>query len=209
MVGRSIRFKVFAIGICLFFGLVAGWFLRNYPLTLGLYGATWATYTLYSTPPFRLKVRGVWGVVMDASGAHLLPTLWAASLIAEATGHVVPRLFLGTFGVWASAFGVRGILWHQLRDRENDRRGGVTTFAAGRDPKAIRVFVTRVVFPLEVAALILILAQLNIPWAFLILAVYLAMEWLVSHYMGNDLVIVRPTEGAMIILRSITNFGGP
>ncbi|HEY0257851.1 MAG TPA: UbiA family prenyltransferase [Candidatus Methylacidiphilales bacterium] len=209
MAGRSAAFKVCAVGICLGLGLVAGWFLRSCPLTLGLYGATWVAYTLYSTPPFRLKVRGAWGIAMDASGAHLLPTLWTASLIAEATGHAVPLLFLGTFGIWAGAIGVRGILWHQLRDRENDRRGGVATFAAGRDPKAIRLFVAGVLFPVEVAAFVLVLVQLNLPWAFLILAVYLAMEWWVSRYMGNDLVIVAPTHGAMIILVEYYEFWWP
>jgi hypothetical protein len=159
----------------------------------------WVAYTLYSTPPIRLKIRGAWGIAMDAAGAHLLPTLWTSTLIAEATGHAVPVLFLWSLGIWACALGVRGILWHQLYDRENDRRGGVTTFATEREPESIRRFVAGVAFPLEVAALGLILWQIDTPWAWLVLAAYLAMEYLTSRYMGIDLILVQPTQRFRII----------
>jgi len=199
MVGRSVQFQFFAIAICLLLGAAAGWMLRNDPLTLALYAATWVAYTLYSTPPFRLKVRGAWGVAMDTCGAHLLPTLWTATLMIEATGHAVPWLFLTLLGIWSSALGVRGILWHQLYDRENDRASHVTTFAARKNPESIRRFVAGVAFPLEMASLALILAEMNTPWAWLILFAYLAMEGLVGHYLKIDLIIVQPTSRFRII----------
>ena len=199
MVGRSVAFKFFAVAVCVGMGLGAGWLLRNYPLTLGLYAATWVAYTLYSVPPFRWKVRGIWGVAMDASGAHLLPTLWTASLMAEATGHAVPVIFLTSLGVWASALGLRGILWHQLYDRENDRLSHVTTFAARRNPESIRRFVAWVAFPLEMAALGLILVQMETPWAWVVLAGYLAMEWMTSRFLDIDLIVVQPTARFRII----------
>jgi 4-hydroxybenzoate polyprenyltransferase len=194
MAGRSGWFKLFALTACLLPGLAAAWFLRNYPLTLSLYAANWIAFTLYSTPPFRLKVRGIWGVAMDAGGAHLLPTLWTASLIAEATGHAVPRLFLCSLGAWALAVGVRGILWHQLLDRENDRRGQVATFAAQKNPRSIRGFIAWGAFPLEVAALGLILIQVNTLWAWFILAAYLAEAALIKSWLGIDVILVQPTS---------------
>jgi 4-hydroxybenzoate polyprenyltransferase len=194
MAGRSVWFKFFGLTACLLPGLAAGWFLRNYPLTLSLYAANWIAFTLYSTPPFRLKARGIGGVVMDASGAHLLPTLWTASLIAEATGHAVPWLFLCSLGVWALAVGVRGILWHQLLDRENDRRGQVATFAARKNPQSICRFIAWVAFPLEVAALGLILVQVGTLWAWLMLAAYLAEIALIKRWLGIDVILVQPTS---------------
>jgi len=194
MVGRSGAFKFFAVAICLLVGVAAGWLLRDCPLTLCLYAATWIAYTLYSVPPFRLKVRGIWGVAMDASGAHLLPTLWTASMMAEATGHAVPVLFLVTLGVWASALGLRGILWHQLYDRENDRLGHVTTFAARRNPESIRRFVAWVDFPLEMAALAFILLQLGSPWSWVVLGAYLVREWSISRCLKIDLILVQSTR---------------
>jgi 4-hydroxybenzoate polyprenyltransferase len=199
MVGRSGAFKFFALALCLLLGLGAGLLLRHFPLTLGFYAATWVAYTLYSVPPFRLKVRGIWGVAMDASGAHLFPTLWTASLIVEATGHALPIFFLVSLGIWASALGLRGILWHQLYDRENDRLGHVSTFAARKDPESIRLFVARVAFPLEMLALGIILVQLETPWAWAVLAGYLAMEWMTRRFMAIDLILVQPTVHFRII----------
>ena len=199
MVGRSALFKFCALAACLLPGAVAGWLLRHDPITLQFYGANWVAYTLYSTPPFRLKVRGIWGIAMDAAGAHLLPTLWTATFIAEATGHPVPVVFLWTLGFWASALGVRGILWHQLYDRDNDLRGGVSTFATRSEPEAVRRSVAGVIFPVEVAALFLVLAQLDAPWSWPILAAYLAMEWVTCRAMAIDLILVHPTPRFRIL----------
>jgi 4-hydroxybenzoate polyprenyltransferase len=193
MEGKSIGFKIFALMACVVPGLIACWMFRHYPFTLSFYLANWLAFTLYSVPPFRLKVRGVWGVAMDASGAHLLPTLWTACLVAEAAGHPVPALFLASLGVWAVTVGLRGILWHQLLDRESDRRGRITTFAARTNPLAIHRFVSFVSFPLEVAALASILLQVNTAWAWLLLAAYLAVEWLSHRCFGVDIILVQPT----------------
>jgi 4-hydroxybenzoate polyprenyltransferase len=194
MVGRTPWFRFGALAFCLVLGIIAGFLLRHDPLTLALYAATWLAYTLYSAPPFRLKVHGIWGVVMDASGAHLFPTLWTASLIAEATGHRVPMLFLCSLGAWASAIGARGILWHQLHDRENDRRGHISTFAADKDPESIGRFVRSILFPLEVAALLLIFLQVNSPWVWVMLIVNLAGEWLTHRYLRIDIILVQSTR---------------
>jgi 4-hydroxybenzoate polyprenyltransferase len=200
MAGRSGWFRSFALAACIVPGLAAGWLLRHDPLTLPLYAGTWLAFTLYSVPPFRLKTRGIAGVAMDASGAHLLPTLWTSTLIAEATHHAVPIPFLCTLGIWAFALGLRGILWHQLYDRENDRRGRVATFAADKDPRSIRRFVRCVAFPLEVAALLLILIQVDTPWAWAMLALYLVGEWLNHRQINIDIILVQATPRYRIIL---------
>ena len=199
MVGRSPAFKIVALAFCLGLGVVAGWFFRHDPLTLALYSVNWVAYTLYSARPFRFKTRGIWGVAADASGAHLLPTLWTSSFIAEATSHPVPAYFLSALGVWSMALGVRGILWHQLYDRENDRLGRVSTFGAQASPEAIRRFVAGVAFPLEVVALALILLQAGTARAWIVLILYLAMEFLNRRYMDIDIIIVQPTARFRII----------
>jgi 4-hydroxybenzoate polyprenyltransferase len=199
MEGKSRLFQIVALVACVVPGLVVGWILRHYTLTLPLYAATWLAYTLYSVPPVRLKTCGIGGVIMDASGAHLLPALWTSSLIAEATGQAIPVLFLCALGVWAFALGLRGILWHQLYDRENDQRGHVTTFAAGKNPKSIRRFVAWVAFPIEMIALVLILIQVNTPWAWVMLSIYLIGEWLNHRFIDIDVILVQPTPRYRII----------
>ena len=199
MVGRSSAFAVGALAACLLPGVAAAWLMRHDALTLIFYALNWLAFTLYSTPPVRLKIRGGWGVAMDAAGAHLLPTLWTSTLLAEATGHTVPVFFLCSLGFWASALGLRGILWHQLYDREKDIEGHVTTFATERKPESIRRFVAAVTFPVEVAALAVILAQIGTPWAWLILAAYLIMEGLICRYVGLTLILVQPTPNFRMI----------
>lgn len=112
------------------------------PLALGLwawpFNYTYATFffalqvialVIYSAPPFRLKSK-VWaGVCCDAFYAHVNPV-------------VITLLYFNFFGTQFSAFqitflsvlisvlsmkGVRNILLHQLSDRKNDFRAGIST----------------------------------------------------------------------------------
>jgi 4-hydroxybenzoate polyprenyltransferase len=54
---------------------------RKDTLLFCAYLLCWLAFTLYSAPPFRLKARGILGVLADASGAHLFPTLFAVFLV--------------------------------------------------------------------------------------------------------------------------------
>ena len=62
-----------AVGLPVAAGLAVAWHWRGDPLLLGCYLAAWTAFTLYSVPPFRLKVRGLAGLVADAAGRSPLP----------------------------------------------------------------------------------------------------------------------------------------
>src|SRR4029077_12941145 len=100
------------------------------------YVGVWAAFSLYSIPPFRLKGRAALGLIADASGAHLFPVLVAALLALRARGDGLDPTWVAACGAWAFAFGLRGILWHQLFDIDNDRKAGVHTFAVRHSGKA-------------------------------------------------------------------------
>src|SRR3954454_1361855 len=85
MNGRTARFKATSLAVCLLVGLLCEWLFRASPLTVVLYGATWLAFTLYSAPPLRLKTRGIFGVLCDASGAQVFPTVWACTYVVSAT----------------------------------------------------------------------------------------------------------------------------
>jgi hypothetical protein len=101
--------------------------------------------------------------------------------------------------VWALALGLRGILWHQLYDRENDRRGHVATFAAGHKPETIRRAVAWGIFPVEAVALLGILVQADTQWAWIMLFLYSANEWLNSRFVDMNIILVQPTTRYRII----------
>jgi hypothetical protein len=87
----------------------------------------WLAFALYSAPPFRLKARGIWGVLADASGAHLFPTLFAVVLVYHWNRTEATTQWTILIALWSFAAGVRGILWHQLEDAVNDRKIGLRT----------------------------------------------------------------------------------
>ena len=108
--------------------------------------------TLYSAPPLRLKERGIWGILSDAAGAHAVPTLFVATTFLHLS--TTPQPTALTFSViaaaWAFFAGVRGILLHQLWDRDNDLNAGVSTFVTQFQPESVRVWINRLVFPCEI-----------------------------------------------------------
>src|SRR5207237_4830600 len=108
-------------------GAAIVWWWRDEPLLAASYAGSWVVFSLYSLPPFRLKGRGFAGVLCDASGAHLFPALTAV-LIASGPG-THDRAWMAAAAVWAFSYGVRGILWHQLADRDSDALTGMQTFA--------------------------------------------------------------------------------
>lgn len=139
---------------------------------VGIYVAAWISFTLYSVPPFRLKERGLWGVVADAAGAHLCPALVAALLAGRAMQSPVNTVWLIAIALWSFGYGLRGILWHQLKDRDNDVATGTDTFAAQRPRSHTELYAAILVFPIELAGLALIVILVGGLLPLLLLAVH-------------------------------------
>jgi 4-hydroxybenzoate polyprenyltransferase len=130
------------------------------PLVLGLLVLECALPALYSIPPLRLKDRGLWGVVADAAGAHAVPTL---IVIAAAVGPGMGEhpVVIGCAIVWAVAVGLEGILWHQLRDREDDRAAGATTLAVRHGARRVRHVLVAILQPVKATALVALVVSLQ------------------------------------------------
>lgn len=155
-VNRLAEFSRGATGVlfalCALTGLLflLGW--RDDWRLAAAYLGSWIAFTLYSAPPFRLKTRALLGVIADAAGASLFPSLLAVLLSARAMGHGADPMWLAA-AAWAFGWGLRGILWHQLTDLGSDRLGRVSTFAARYGPEAALFLSRRIAFPVEIAAL--------------------------------------------------------
>jgi hypothetical protein len=168
------------------------------PLVLA-YLAAWLAFSLYSCPPFRLKSRGSWGIAADASGAHLFPTLVAALLCFRATGGPVEPVWLLAVSAWAFACGLRGILWHQLWDLENDRNASVKTFALQHSLGQVVRLARYIVLPIEAAALCVLFWRMGplIPIVFAVLyALYLSLK---VRFWRLAVIIVQPQERYTIL----------
>lgn len=103
-------------------------FFRRQTLTWVFYLLSFTCFTLYSLPPFRFKKRGFAGVLTDALGSQVFPSLFITSYFLSRT-HGSMGLEESCFLVtWLLCVGLRGILWHQISDAENDRKSKVSTF---------------------------------------------------------------------------------
>jgi 4-hydroxybenzoate polyprenyltransferase len=152
-------------------------------ISASLVAANLSLPMLYSIPPIRLKERGILGAMVDALGAHVVPTLFfGISMAAVAARPVGWRMtgFVLAAACWALMTGLRGIVVHQVRDRESDLEAGVRTFAGAMDLRTARTLVYRRIFPTELLALSVLLWTL-VPDAPILLAVvplYLFFELL-------------------------------
>src|SRR5260221_8485534 len=99
-------------------------------LVSGAYLCSWLAFTLYSVPPCRLKGRGIWGVLAEACGAHLFPTLFAVFLLYRRSGTAGPAPWTIAVAPWGVAGGIRGLLRPQNADAPAHATIGLRTFAA-------------------------------------------------------------------------------
>ena len=199
MAGRSRSMVAALVALSAGVGSLFAWLWRDDTPLLWCYLATWLAFSLYSLPAFRLKERGAAGVLCDAAGEQLFPALVAVFLASRGAHRAVGVAWMASVAVWALAYGLRGILWHQLTDAENDRAAGFRTFVC-RYPRAAPVIGTFLVFPIELGALAAMLWQIDSAWppAFLVLyalyAVHSARRWQTSP------VIVVPKPRFFIVL---------
>lgn len=134
--------------------------------------------TLYSVPGVRLKERGLVGVLCDAAGSHITPTLFAFAAVtlfvpAPANAAVVTAVLL-----WATALGIKGILYHQIADRANDERAGVATYAATVDVTRLFAVLARynLLLELPVSIFLTVAVAAFFPLAAVALGIYLTLE---------------------------------
>ncbi len=146
------------LGTCLAAGAgFMAYFWREGGAVCLLYLGTWVVYTLYSLPPFRLKGRGLAGVLADAAGAHFFPQVLAMSLVSCWAGRALPVLWVAAVSIWALSSGIRNIIWHQLSDAANDAQAGIRTFVTGFGIAGARRVAEWLAFPLELLALLIML----------------------------------------------------
>lgn len=180
-------------------GVTFAWLWRRDTPFLSCYLATFLAFALYSVPPFRLKKRGLLGVVCDAAGEQMFPALAAVFVASVGAQRAVSAAWVASIAVWALALGLRGIIWHQLSDVENDRAAGVQTFASTQSGAAFAIG-TFLIFPLELGALAATLWQIGsaLPVAFLALYALYAIRSARRQFAP---VIVAPKPRYFIVMQ--------
>jgi len=158
-----------------------------FPVTLNfgiassvLLGINYLLPTIYSAPPLRLKEKGIFGVISDAAGAHAIPTLFFAATFLHLSTTPQPEAFIFSIAAtaWSFSVGVRGILLHQLWDRENDLKSGVKTLVTNLDVEEVRFWITFIIFPVEIlllSILVLVISQF-VPLLLVFFILYISIK---------------------------------
>jgi 4-hydroxybenzoate polyprenyltransferase len=175
-------------------GIFFACFFLHDTLSIALYACCWIAFSLYSIPPFRLKKRGGWGVLADASGAHLFPGLFLLSATTNYIHTEINWFWFVMVGIWSLMYGLRGILWHQFFDRDNDLKAGVNTFASKKDPVLFQK-PSFLILGTELIALAFILTSVFKPLTGLALLLYLIMLLGYSRVFKFQIIAIVPFAG--------------
>ncbi|ANH82034.1 hypothetical protein A8C56_14585 [Niabella ginsenosidivorans] len=182
--------------LCLLLGLFFEYTIY-YPDTISmiLYLVPWVLFSLYSFPPFRLKNHGLPGILCDAGGSHVFTSLLMISSMSFAMNRPIDIAWLTLTGIWALCYGLRGILWHQYTDRENDIRSGLNTVATRIPPQKFRPLETTI-FLIELLVTLGIFLYLSNLWIIIAYAFYVLLCFLRSRFLGQRPVVIL-TSGNM------------
>ncbi len=133
-------------------------------LTAALLGGEFLLFVLYIFPPFRLKERGMLGVVTDALYAHVNPVILAALTFKGLAKTEIPGFYwmFGSMALWQLFLGMRNILLHQIKDHENDVQSGIKTFSTHYGRDKAKAWVAQFFAPLELIGFLLFLSVLAI-----------------------------------------------
>lgn len=134
------------------FGTIPLLFLAPYlfgynTLSLIFVLTTILAFIFYSVKPIRLKDRGWFGAIADASGTQVFPILMVLALECNASFFSFYHYI--ALGGWLVFAGVRLHLVHQFMDYENDLAANLNTiFTVYKKENVIR-WVKRIILPLE------------------------------------------------------------
>jgi len=197
--GKPRNYPVLLLAACVAAG--SGFLIiwRKDILLFSAYLLCWIAFTLYSVPPFRLKVRGIWGVLADASGAHLFPTLFAVLLVYHWCRTEAAAEWTVVVALWSFAAGIRGILWHQLQDAGNDRKIGLRTFACLHAQAAEKLGL--LTFLLELAAFLAMLWFTRNALAAIFLVFYALFVLIRRRILGIGLAVSQPGSASRMAMQ--------
>ncbi|WP_118196318.1 UbiA family prenyltransferase [Albibacterium indicum] len=194
------KYRFIAPLVCLLAGCFFAYQMSVDLISLILYILPWIVYSLYSFKPFRLKERGFWGVLADALGAHVFISLLIVSSLSFKNNALIDWTWFTLVGGWSLTFGIRGILWHQFHDRENDLESGTRTFATARKPDEIKRIEFVLLFlelPLFIGMSFKIQPMLILP----ILLLYFLFVLLRHKCLGyKPVIIINPKNSPLQIL---------
>ncbi len=176
--------------------------LLQYQASLLYYLLAYICFTLYSLNPFRLKHRGLWGVLADASGSQLFPTLYVASLSWAYTQAPLQSFTFGFIALWSLSYGLRGIFYHQFNDRENDRKSGIHTLPQKMTDRQAAV-VGWCIFLIEIGSLLGFILTQELYESFIAIGIYILFVLRLLKHQVEMVLITHKKEPYAILMSEL------
>lgn len=162
------------------------WFILPFDKTsFVLIGLEFFLFLVYAFPPFRLKEKGIVGVVADALYAQVVPCLLATYTFSKITSDVeFSFFFIIIYVIWLLFMGIRNILNHQLDDYANDKNSKTNTFVIQNGIEKSSSLIYRFLIPIEFLLFIGLLYSLpfNFPIFLLVYLLYMLIYILVFYF---------------------------
>ncbi len=151
-------------------------------------------FILYAFPPFRLKERGVLGIITDALYAHALPAFLASYtfyLVGDRSYENFWFFSIALF-VWQLVSGARNILSHQYKDFENDIASGTKTLATKYGAERINQWILKGLIPLEVTTFLVFVAFVQFEVQLLVLVLLVYFVYALQNYRSSKWTSSEP-----------------
>jgi 4-hydroxybenzoate polyprenyltransferase len=128
------------------------WYLPFHLISALLLMFQFLLFVLYAFPPFRLKEKGVWGLITDSLYAHVTPAILATYTFYKFNQVLKQDLlyFVCTLVIWQFVLGLRNILFHQLKDYESDVNSNTNTFVTNYGIAKSEALCKFILLPLEI-----------------------------------------------------------
>jgi 4-hydroxybenzoate polyprenyltransferase len=199
MAGLSLTKKLVFLFIPVFSAAIITFVLRKNIFAASMYVLSYVCFTFYSAPPFRFKKKGYAGIIADAGGSQLFPSLFVASYLSASLLCIISLHQFLLIGIWSLCFGLRGILWHQFHDMDNDKKSGTKTVVRQWSDNKTRI-TGIVIIAVEFISIVLLLINFKIVIAFYSLAVYF-LYLLISHVKWQvKLIVLKPVAADYTII---------
>ncbi|MBC5840811.1 MAG: UbiA family prenyltransferase [Flavobacteriaceae bacterium] len=155
---KSIVYTILSLAVIL--QLIVIYKLLDNGQSVYWYIAAVVAYSLYSIPPIRLKENRYLSIIADTCGAHAFPSMFIVTYINSITLAPLAINWTLIIFIWSFSYGLRGIIYHQYKDKENDLYSGILTLSNSLPIKKLKRLVL-LVFAMELGSFIYLLQILN------------------------------------------------
>ncbi|HRH58638.1 MAG TPA: UbiA family prenyltransferase [Chitinophagales bacterium] len=159
-------------------------------------------FIVYALPPFRLKERGLAGVLTDALYAQVIPCFLATytySKIEE--GVSFENTLIWNYIIWLIIVGSRNIINHQIEDFDNDINTKTITFVTNYGKENSKRQVLRLLIPLELLLFFPMIYFLpNTHHVVVIFFILYILSYLVMQKIKNKKTIFKDADDIYIFL---------